>query len=71
MITILDYKEIYNRLSSGKPFDNKLKPYSEIILERLLNNLELNEEYEKCQIVKQHLDKMNHDLGFRMDIVQE
>ena len=71
MITILDYKEIYDRLSNGKPFDNKLNPYSEIILERLLNNLELEEEYEKCQVVKQYLDKMNHDLGFRMDIVQE
>ena len=68
MITILDYKEIYDRLSSGKPFDNKLKPYSELILERLLNNLELEEEYEKCLVVKQHLDKMNHDLGFKIHI---
>lgn len=68
MITILDYKEIYDRLSSGKPFDNKLKPYSELILERLLNNLELEEEYEKCLVVKQHLDNMNHDLGFKIHI---
>ena len=71
MITIIDYNNIYERLSNGKPYDNKLKPYSELILNRLLNNLELEEEYEKCQVVKQHLDKMNHDLGFKMDIGQE
>lgn len=65
---IIDYNEVYERLSIGKPYDNKLKPYSESVLIRLLNNLELDEEYEKCQIVKEHLDKMNHDLGFRMDI---
>ena len=71
MITIIDYNKIYERISNGKPYDNKLKPYSELILNRLLNNLELEEEYEKCQVVKKHLDKMNHDLGFKMDIVQE
>ena len=66
MITILDYNNIYERLSNGKPYDNKLRPYSELILNRLLNNLELEEEYEKCQVVKQHLDKMSHDLGFNL-----
>lgn len=71
MVTIIDYNNIYERISNGKPYDNKLKPYSELILNRLLNNLELEEEYEKCQIVKTHIDKMSHDLGFKMDIVQE
>lgn len=71
MITILDYKEIYDRLSNGKPFDKKLKPYSELVIKRLLYKLELDEEYERCQVVKKHLDKMSHNLGFRMDIVQE
>ena len=66
MITIIDYKEVYDRLSSGKPFDKNLKPYSELLLERLLNILESEEEYEKCQVVKQHLNKMDHDLGFRL-----
>ena len=71
MITIIDYNNIYERLSNGKPYDNKLRPYSELILNRLLNNLELEEEYEKCQVVKTHIDKMSHDLGFKMDIGQE
>ena len=66
MITILDYNNIYERLSNGKPYDNKLRPYSELILNRLLNNLELEEEYEKCQVVKKYLDKMSHDLGFNL-----
>ena len=63
-ITLLDYNEIYERLVSGKPYDTKLKPYTESQLIRALSIFEETEEYEKCKVIKDYLDKTNHDTGY-------
>jgi hypothetical protein len=62
----IKYDEIYNRVKSGKPFNNKLKPYSKIQLDSVLYFLEGEEEYEKCQEIKNFIDnRFTHELGFK------
>jgi hypothetical protein len=53
--------EIYNRLSENKPFDNKLKPYKESKIKEVLEYFEQQEDYEKCKIISDFLNKrFNH-----------
>lgn len=58
--------EIYNRIKNGKPFNNKLKPYSKSQLNNLIEDLIYEEEYEKCQEVKEFIEsRFKHESGFR------
>lgn len=56
-IEIINHDEVYNRILSGKPYGKDLKPYPEIVLKRVLNKLEIYEEYEKCRILQNFIDK--------------
>jgi hypothetical protein len=66
MFKIIDNNEIYNRIISGKPYGKDLKPYSEVLLERVLISFENDEEYEKCIVVKNLSDNRLHDEGFNL-----
>ena len=66
MFKIIDNDKIYNRIISGKPYDKDLKPYSEVLLERVLISFENDEEYEKCIVVKNLSDSRLHDEGFNL-----
>ena len=57
--------EIYNRLSENKPFDNKLKPDKESKIKEVLEYFEKQEDYEKCQIISDFLNKrFNHTQNY-------
>lgn len=66
MFKIIDNNEIYNRIVSGKPYGKDLKPYSDVVLERVLISLENEEEFEKCIIIKGLTDKRIHENGFNL-----
>lgn len=66
MFKIINSEEIYNRIISGKPYDKDLKPYSQIVLERVIKSFESNEEYEKCVVIKNLSDSRIHDNGFNL-----
>lgn len=53
----LNKEEIFERISKGIPFDKKLKLYSKIQLQLVLQYLEEKEEFEKCEIVKSFIEK--------------
>ena len=53
--------EIYIRVSENKPFDANLKPYKESQIRGLLEYFEDKEDYEKCQVISDFLNKrFNH-----------
>jgi chemotaxis methyl-accepting protein methylase len=55
---------IYERIKLGKSYDLGFKPYSEIVLRNVLNYFEEKEEFEKCELILKHLNKLNHDNGY-------
>jgi len=66
---IFEYTEIYNRVRSGRPYCEKLVPYSKQQLLRTLRFLENEEEFEKCKLLKDIIDnRFNHEIGFRTPI---
>jgi len=57
MVKVLLIDSIYDRIRSGILHDNDLKPYSKEFMVKLLNFYESKEEYEKCQTLKEIIDK--------------
>ena len=49
--------EIFNRISENKPFDKKLKPYSKEKINMALDYFLEKEEYEKCKLLKEFIEK--------------
>ncbi len=55
-------KNNYERISSGKFFDNKMNLYSDEFIDEMICYFRKREEYEKCEILKKFRDrKHNHD----------
>jgi hypothetical protein len=54
-------REVFERISENKPFDKNLKPYKEDLLKKILDHFEEKEDYEKCQVISNFLNKrFNH-----------
>jgi hypothetical protein len=54
-------EEVYKRVSENKPFDFNLKPYKESQIREVLEYFEDREDYEKCQVISDFLNKrFNH-----------
>ena len=47
----------YKRISSGKDFDENLKPYTKYFIKDILEYFESNEDYEKCQLLVKYIEK--------------
>jgi hypothetical protein len=57
--------EVYQRISENKPFDINLKPYKEEQVREVLEYFEDREDYEKCQVISNFLNKrFNHTTNF-------
>jgi hypothetical protein len=53
--------EVYQRISENKPFDSNLKPYKESLIREVLEYFEEREDYEKCQVISDFVNKrFNH-----------
>jgi hypothetical protein len=56
----------FDRIKDGKIFDNKLKPYSQEFLEKILYYMEERERYEDCLILKNIINnRLNHDNNYK------
>ena len=56
----------FDRVKEGKIFDNKLKPYSQEFLEKILYYMEERERYEDCLILHNIINKrLNHDNNYK------
>lgn len=49
--------EVYDRIIVNKPFDKNLKPYTKESLEKTLKFFERKEDYEKCQVIFNFINK--------------
>ena len=56
--------EIVERLKQGKLHGYDLKPYTERILKTTLEFFEEKDEYEKCIIVLEKLNRFNHNNNY-------
>jgi hypothetical protein len=55
----------YERISSGKPYDVALKPYSREFIEKMIAFFEESEEYEKCHVLTLFLKKeLDHEKNY-------
>jgi len=53
--------EIYERISQNKPYDVNLKTYSDTQVKEVLKFFEEKEDFEKCQVISNFLNKrFNH-----------
>lgn len=49
--------EVYDRISKNKPFDNNLNTYKESQIKEVLDYFQKKEDYEKCQIISDFINK--------------
>lgn len=57
--------KIYQMVCQNKPYDRKMRIYSKSILKKTLFTLEQQEEYEKCQTLKEFINKrFDHDYNY-------
>jgi hypothetical protein len=53
----MDPIEVYERCLSDKPYSKELKIYTENYLRRVIKELEILEEYEKCSDLVKFIEK--------------
>ena len=53
-----------DRIKNGIYFDEELNPYSESDAKNELDNLLSQERYEECVIIKQYLNRFEHDKNY-------
>lgn len=57
----------YDRINSGKFYDLKFKPYEKNFIDEMINYFEKLEEYEKCKILLDFLNKrFNHENNYQL-----
>lgn len=59
--------EILERLKQDKIYGHDLKPYTEKILKTTLNFFEEKEEYEKCIIILEKLNRFDHKKNYKKE----
>jgi hypothetical protein len=69
-INLINPEEIYQSIKSGKPYNNKnLRLYTQSEIESAIRQFILDEEYEKCSILKNFIDKrFTHENGWNQPI---
>ena len=56
--------EAYDRISNGKPFDEKLIPYTVNFLRDMIKYFEEREDFERCHKIMQAIDNKDHENGW-------
>ena len=54
----------FERISKGNYLDVDLKPYTRKFINETIEYFERNEEYEKCQILKDALINLDHEKNY-------
>ena len=64
-IKLINSDEIYQSIINNKPFDKNLRPYSKSEVQSALNQFIESEEYEKCSIIRDFINRrFEHNVGF-------
>ena len=64
-LNLINSDEIFERVSSGKPYGKNLKPYSQLEIESAIRYFIEEEEYEKCSMLNSILkERFNHDTNY-------
>ncbi len=56
--------EAYDRIADGKPFDEKLMPYTITFLKDMIKYFEEREDFERCQTILRTLEEKDHEKGY-------
>jgi hypothetical protein len=66
----VDAIEIYDRCMSGRPYSKDLKIYTKKFLQRIVEELVVLEEYEKCIELNKFIEKrFNHQIDYLISVV--
>lgn len=66
----MDSIEIFDRCMSGKPYSKDLKIYTKKFLQRIVEELVVLEEYEKCIELNKFIEKrFNHQIDYLTSVV--
>lgn len=64
-INLINAEDIFQRVSKGKPYNRKLKPYSKLEIASAIKLLERDEEYEKCHFLNEWFKKrFEHEYNY-------
>ena len=68
MYTIKSYdtkvNTAFERISTGNLLDAELRPYTRQFIGEIIQYFQEREEYEKCQILKDALNDLDHDNNY-------
>jgi hypothetical protein len=68
-VNLINPEEIYQSIESGKPYNKNLRLYTLTEIESSIRQFVLDEEYEKCSILKNFIDKrFNHENGWNQPL---
>jgi hypothetical protein len=68
-IDLINPEEIYQSINSGKPYNKKIRLYTQLEIESAIRQFILEEEYEKCSVLKNFIDKrFAHENGWSKPI---
>jgi len=57
--------DAFDRIKSGKHYDEKFKPYNEEFVKKIVYYFENKEEYEKCKTLIDFINiRFNHDKNY-------
>jgi capsule polysaccharide modification protein KpsS len=59
-IKLINPDEIFERISSGKTYDEELNNYSKAVIESCIRQFIESEEYEKCVILNKYLKNLKY-----------
>jgi hypothetical protein len=64
-LKLINPDEVFERISSGKPYGKNLKPYTQIEIESSIRSFIEDEQYEKCGVLNSFLkERFNHELNY-------
>lgn len=69
-LKIINQDEIFERIKTGYPFDKQLNPYTKTEIELVIQHLIKDEEYEKCQFLKEFIEKkFDHSKNYKSSFI--
>lgn len=69
-IKVINSGEIYQSILHNRPHGQNLKPFTKVEIEAALNHFIHTEEYEKCALLKEFMEKrFNHQRGYFLPLL--
>lgn len=60
------YSDTFDRINNDIHYNKKFKPYKKSFLKKILIYFEDQEEFEKCQVIKNFIDvRFDHEINYK------